>query len=103
MRLFRAKPVVEFKRNCSECGYAWYVTAKEREMGAPGAHQFPGLMHSVGTRIQLGHGNRRPVVARQHLASLEARRSRFEAQRSMVEQINSCRECGSVTFTERRV
>jgi len=102
MGLFRPKRVVEFKRKCQECGYSWYVTAKEREMGAPGALQVPGLMHSVGARIQLGYGNKRAVAARQHLASLEGRRSRFEAQRSRVEQINSCRECGSVTFTERQ-
>lgn len=103
MGLFRAKPVVEFKRKCQECGYSWYVTAEEREMGAPGGLQIPGLMHSVGARIQLGLGNKRTVAAQQQLASLEARRSRFEAQRSRVEQINSCRECGSLTFTERQV
>lgn len=102
MRLFKAKPVVEFKRKCQECGYSWYVTAEERKMGAPGALQVPGLMHSVGTRIQLSYGNKRAVAVRQHLASLEGRRSRLESQRSRVEQINSCRECGGVTFTERQ-
>ena len=70
-------------------------------MDAPGSFQINGLMHSVNTRLQLGHGYRRPTVAREQLARFEAQRPRLEAQRSMVEQINSCRECGSLTFTER--
>ena len=103
MRLFRPKPVVEFKRKCSECGHAWYVTAEERKVNAPNTPQIPGLMHSVGARAQLGKGKRRAVEAARELAHLEAQRWKFEAQRSRAEQINSCSECGSVTFTERRV
>ncbi len=102
MRLFKAKPSVEFKRKCQDCGYSWYVTAKEREMRAPAALQVPGLMHSVNARLALGYGNKRTVAARQHLARLESRRSGLEAQRSRVAEINTCRECGSVMFTERQ-
>jgi hypothetical protein len=103
MRLFRAKPEVKFKRKCSECGHSWHVTAKEREMGAPNNLQINGLIHSVGTRVQMGNGYRRPTIAREQLARFEAQRPRHEAQRSRVEDLNTCRSCGSVTFTERQV
>jgi hypothetical protein len=104
MGLFRRKPPVEFKRKCSDCGYSWYLSAQERDMGAPNSLQINGLMHSVGARLQIGLGYQRPKLARGgHLARLEARRPRLEAQRARVAEINSCRECGSVLFTEWRV
>src|SRR5947209_11723474 len=103
MRLFRPKPVVEFKRKCSECGYSWYVTAQERRIPTPVSPQIPGLMHSVGARVQLGLGKKRAVAAAQELAQLERQRWKFEAQRARAAQINNCSQCGSPTFTERRV
>jgi hypothetical protein len=103
MRLFRPKPVDEFKRKCSECGYSWYVTAQERKIPPPSSPQIPDLMHSVGARVQLGLGKRRAVAAVRELEHLEAQRWKFEARRARAAQINSCAQCGSLTFTERRV
>jgi len=103
MRLFRPKPAVEFKRKCSDCGYSWYVTAQERKIPAPVSPQIPGLMHSVGARVQLGLGKRRAIAAARELEHLESQRWKFEAQRARAAQINSCSQCGSLSFTERRV
>jgi hypothetical protein len=84
----------EMQRTCKRDGAVWYVPLKEAKERPPNRMEMTGAkMQAAGDRMTLWGGGSR---SEHLLANLEAKRAR-------VVRNNSCPQCGSSSYTERKV
>jgi ribosomal protein S27AE len=82
------------ERTCKRCGTQWYVGKKAAKERKPGRlEMFGANSRAVGDRLS-GSGKR--GAGELQLMNLQARAQRVEAN-------NSCPNCGSGSFNERKV
>jgi len=84
----------EMERRCKRDGAVWYVPLKEAKERPPnGMEMFGAKLRATGDR--LSPSNKRSG-GELHLSNLERARER-------VRNNSSCPQCGSTSFTERKV
>jgi RNA polymerase subunit RPABC4/transcription elongation factor Spt4 len=85
----------EVQRTCKRCETVWYLSIKAAKERMPDRMMALGIrMQAAGTRMSIG--SRHKTGAETQLANIESRIARVTRNRS-------CPNCGSQSFTEKKV